>query len=770
MNRSRLGYFPVWLGLLAVTLTAPGCSESVSRPDRSDGGSPGADAATSVDGACGAADGVEASVAPTEGLCSAGTPSAVAGSGPWAWTCSGTDGGADAACLAPVAAGPIDGECGSADGTATSVAPTEGLCSAGTPSAVSGTGPWAWTCAGVNGGTTAYCAASVQAGPINGQCGSADGVAVSAAPTSGLCTAGTPSAVAGTGPWAWTCLGANGGTDATCSAPVKSSGGDIGASLQAAGRTTEWAYTGVPGGIPHRTNVCATFSSSATASAINSAISSCQNGVVVLNAGTYSSLGGTILLNKSNVTLRGAGADKTIISGPDHIKIASGGVGSLDTAITGGATKGSTTFTVASTSSLSVGRMIEIDRTDDKALIPYFGSWSPSNGRSIVQVNVITAISGNTVTVRNPLFFDFASGSPQINFYYSSTVVKSGVEDLKIDLQGQGGYGIQINAADSCWVKGVDVGNGGNYMLQILSSVNLEVRDSFIHDGGTGPNHSGICFMADYRWGGNSSARIENNIINNAFPNVEINNDSSGLYVGYNYSPGSNGGGGNIVTWNLDDNHAPFPVMNLYEGNVADMFGSDGYFGGSGYATTLRNYLTGLNPNFGASGNAVVLKRLTYYYSVVGNVLGSSAQNPAGYATGCTKSPAIYELGFPNIGNCGTTPWDGVTVAGGYPDAKVSSTLVRWGNYDYFNKATRYEASEIPSGVSVPTNQVVPASLVYSATPAWWPSTIQWPPIGPDVTGGNGDTSGHAYKIPAQACWESRNLASGGAFNAAACY
>ncbi|MDD2537697.1 MAG: InlB B-repeat-containing protein [Candidatus Absconditabacteria bacterium] len=53
---------------------------------------------------------------------------------------------------------------------------------------------------------------------VNGVCGSANGTAVSAAPTSNLCSAGTASAVAGSGPWTWTCNGSNGGTNDNCSA------------------------------------------------------------------------------------------------------------------------------------------------------------------------------------------------------------------------------------------------------------------------------------------------------------------------------------------------------------------------------------------------------------------------------------------------------------------------------------------------------------------------------------------------------------------------
>jgi 2',3'-cyclic-nucleotide 2'-phosphodiesterase (5'-nucleotidase family) len=55
-------------------------------------------------------------------------------------------------------------------------------------------------------------------GPTNGACGSSSGQTLSAAPTTNLCSAGTASAVSGTGPWTWSCTGAAGGTTASCSA------------------------------------------------------------------------------------------------------------------------------------------------------------------------------------------------------------------------------------------------------------------------------------------------------------------------------------------------------------------------------------------------------------------------------------------------------------------------------------------------------------------------------------------------------------------------
>ena len=58
--------------------------------------------------------------------------------------------------------------------------------------------------------------------PVNGNCGTANGKFFSAAPTTNLCAAGTASAVGGSGPWNWSCAGSGGGTAAMCSASVQS--------------------------------------------------------------------------------------------------------------------------------------------------------------------------------------------------------------------------------------------------------------------------------------------------------------------------------------------------------------------------------------------------------------------------------------------------------------------------------------------------------------------------------------------------------------------
>ncbi len=169
-----------------------------------------------TNGACGSDHGTSGPTAPTS-LCNAGTASAVSGSGPWTWSCAGTGSGTIADCTKSYSIPVINGVCGTSNGTAVASAPTTNLCSSGTASTVTGAGPWSWSCEGSGGGGDAGCSASVGA-MVNGVCGTANGTTVASAPTTNLCSSGTASAVAGSGPWTWNCLGSGGGSNSFCSA------------------------------------------------------------------------------------------------------------------------------------------------------------------------------------------------------------------------------------------------------------------------------------------------------------------------------------------------------------------------------------------------------------------------------------------------------------------------------------------------------------------------------------------------------------------------
>jgi hypothetical protein len=64
---------------------------------------------------------------------------------------------------------------------------------------------------------------------VNGACGAVNGQSLTTAPTSNLCSAGTASAVSGSGPWTWSCTGTGGGTKASCSASHAAAAGTQGA-------------------------------------------------------------------------------------------------------------------------------------------------------------------------------------------------------------------------------------------------------------------------------------------------------------------------------------------------------------------------------------------------------------------------------------------------------------------------------------------------------------------------------------------------------------
>jgi outer membrane protein OmpA-like peptidoglycan-associated protein len=184
-----------------------------------------------LDARCGMANGASLKSTPFSGLCSAGTPGSIQGSGPWTWSCNGAGGGVNVSCAASAQAQPaessIDGACGNAANTNRASVPTSGLCAGGAPSNVSGSGPWSWTCSGINGGTAATCAASFGSatrapGPqVNGVCGEANGFTTAAQPVEGLCTSGTVTAIVGNGPWNWSCMGENGGMTVSCTAPLE---------------------------------------------------------------------------------------------------------------------------------------------------------------------------------------------------------------------------------------------------------------------------------------------------------------------------------------------------------------------------------------------------------------------------------------------------------------------------------------------------------------------------------------------------------------------
>jgi hypothetical protein len=153
----------------------------------------------------------------------------------------------------------------------------------------------------------------------DGVCGGANGAVAAIKPSADLCASGTSSVVGGSGPWTWTCAGANGGKDASCSSPASASAvdagtgsGDAGPQMADAGPVTNDAGPGTndagadvlpPAGNPdgtcttltlpseaqpvdtsHPTTVVGTGTpASCTFAALSTAVS--QGGIITFNCG-----------------------------------------------------------------------------------------------------------------------------------------------------------------------------------------------------------------------------------------------------------------------------------------------------------------------------------------------------------------------------------------------------------------------------------------------------------------------------------------------------
>jgi hypothetical protein len=561
-------------------------------------------------------------------------------------------------------------------------------------------------------------------------------------------------------------------------------------------RAVDWSNAGAvidPTG--PRAQCGSTIAAGASVATINSAIAACAaNHYVLLGAGTFNLSGQILFNNKSNVTLRGAGPDQTFVvfsnSGSYGCTGLGGDVcilngndnsyGDNSSAWTAGYSVGTTSITLTTTTNLQVGSMLVLDQLDDASLpaadmyvcaqtgtCATEGAVSGRSGRGQHQAVKVTSISGSTVGITPALYLPNwrSNRTPQAWWSAALPVSGVGIEDITLDHRnsttgGNNGGGIFFSNAYGCWVKNVrSLNNGLHKHVWAYQTAHITVRDSYFM-GSQGANES---YGVDCSYS-SSDILVENNI----FQHIASAFDGEGC-------TGSVG----AYNFNLDDSyttdsgwqqagqyhHSVGDAFMLWEGNYGIGMTNDAVHGTSNFFTAFRNYWTGRDPNGGSSGgkteqtSSVLLYMYSRFTNLIGNVLGTSGYHTAYQCAAATTSDscsagdpnrAIYGLGYSgHYSNQSGINNDPFTV----------TSLMRWGNYDVVSGAPRFVASEVPSGLSlyanpVPASQTLPASFYLNGKPSWWGSAIPWPPIGPDVTGGNvANVGGHANRIPAANCY-----------------
>ena len=580
-----------------------------------------------------------------------------------------------------------------------------------------------------------------------------------------------------------------------CAAPLR---GQAQSTVIDARRRIDWSQAGVSGGIQTRTTVCATLGPGASASQIDNAINACASGQVVkLNAGTYTISGG-LTLAKNNVTLRGAGPDQTFLiftSGNGcmglwtNVCVRNSGLPSSDNPgtvmnWTGGYAKGTTTLTLSSTSGLAVGNILVLDQLDDQntdtgqvwvcqagSVCATEGGAGGRAGRAQMQFVKVTGVSGSTVTISPGLHMPNwrADRAPQA--WRIDPVRGVGIEDLSLDHAASGTgvmSGIFFGNATDSWVKNVRSMRANRNHVWLFESANVTVRDSYFY--GT-LNSASQSYGVETRM--TSDLLIENNIFHHITAPMMTGNTSGTVY-GYNYALDDYF---YVAAWQQASSYFHDAGVDnvLWEGNDGPGWTADNIHGSANFGTAFRNYWSGRdNENKTAQTSPIILQSTNRYMNVVGNVLGTP-----GYHTNYECAPASSTTQSCGAGNVSifTIGWSGNEGSkDSLPnDTLVKSTMVRWGNYDVVSGSTRFESSEVPSVISpfgspVPTSTALPASLYLTARPSWFTTT--WPPIGPDVNGGDiAGLNGHAFKIPARQCFERTPVSNGIlTFNANNCY
>jgi hypothetical protein len=504
---------------------------------------------------------------------------------------------------------------------------------------------------------------------------------------------------------------------------------------------------------------------------------------------------------------------------------------------TTGYAAGTTTITLASVPNLRVGTPIILDQcdsglsgaptcsgtvTDDGSVLvtdsnslgtaippglsgPY--SISANNGgaqrsgRQQEQIVTVTgcgkvtmpgaSCSGRNVSVAiSPGIYmaNWASGNSPQAWWASSPAFLDGIENLTVDdTNNPGALGIESFNCSGCWVQGVRVIDPSRAHVQFTYSTHNSIRDNYFYlsQGWTTASYGVESFSS-------SDCLIENNIFQAIASPYMLNGPGSGDVFGYNFS---------ILEFfntrrynqNSHGDHTAGTDMFLVEGNSGNTVNADTIHGTHNFGTYFRNRFSGPAPTcWSGSSNTstsvlalstgtfgpcnsnlqpISLDSFTRFFNIIGNVLGTLGVNTV-YESSSNNNPAI-RLG---LGNAGVPA-----------DPNVQRTTMVWGNCNSSNNfgACPFNSDEVPSSLKgsqapysnpVPSSKALTASFYYSSKPSWWPSGKAWPPIGPDVKGGNiPGTGGFAYSIPAQDCYTKMGGSANGigaalTFNENACY
>lgn len=382
----------------------------------------------------------------------------------------------------------------------------------------------------------------------------------------------------------------------------------------------------------------------------------------------------------------------------------------------------------------------------------------------VVYATAVTSLGGGAynLTVSPGVYFNNVRTSQSPGAWWSDIVQNNGIENLTLDASYQVSSTYQISDSSltmfdcyQCWAKNIRFLYGGRASVLFYQSLQDVVRDCYFYQA---QGHAQVSYNIESHQ--SSGFLIENNIFQQVTTPM-LFNTGTGSVTSYNFSIDNTAFA--TYAWAAYSSHDAGNNMNLFEGNNFMGIVADDAWGSSAVSTYFRNMLIGWQTGATNSTVSVVLRSFVRAFNVIGNVMGQpsyhnqyqtyATSNSAGTGAG-SENTSIYSLGW---GLTGPVCGGGTGNTDPTCDAKVFSTLMRWGNYDIVNAGIRWDSTEASPGAVtyVSANfssgyfgslaHTLPSSLYYSSQPFWWPGSKAWPPIGPDISTGNVGTCSGTY-------------------------
>ncbi|MEM7801810.1 MAG: PT domain-containing protein, partial [Chloroflexota bacterium] len=451
----------------------------------------------------------------------------------------------------------------------------------------------------------------------------------------------------------------------------------------------------------------------------------------------------TLRITRSNIMLVGEenGCGRTILrfdTDDDGIRVTGGGGTGYTSRLTADAAYNTNALTVANAGGFSVNDYVWISQDDDPDLFRLDLSINPDEDWSddnAIQINKITAINGNTLTLEGGLNLNFKTAENAQVEKINDMISGVGIENLTLERTASDNAiketaNIYFNYAANSWVNGVHSKNAVRAHVYFNRSYKGEVRGSYL-DGsfnhGEGGHGYGVLLEHS-----TTDMLVENNIGRFLRHSFVVQIGGNGNVFAYNYSIDPYG-------YHIDDDtgerdfgeiyadlstHGSFTFSNLFEGNQAQVAKSDNVHASNSWNFFFRNRLEqdAANYTYGEELLRLDKGKITPHLWVHDNQYYNTLLANETSFPGADPDTNTVNSGRDNLTICKNND-TGRSTNG---CQRTRATTRNHGNYDHFSGQTVWDSSI--------SEQNFPDSAYLGQTPDFWDSSA-WPPFGPDTIG-----------------------------------